>query len=64
MIELPNPLKSVRHSSYSKGRLVELVTLLNISILHNYEAKITSIEGRLKGYSKPPLLGIKLLTPV
>ena len=24
-----------------------------------YEAKITSIEDRLKGYSKPPLLGIE-----
>ena len=28
-----------------------------------YEAKITSIEDRLKGYSKPPLLGIEPLTP-
>ena len=24
-----------------------------------YDAKITSIDGRLKGYSKPPLLGIE-----
>ena len=40
-----------------------------IVVAHNigitiYEAKITSIEDRLKGYTKPPLLGVKLLMKI
>ena len=39
-----------------------------IVVAHNigftiYEAKITSIGDRLKGYSKPPLMGIEPSTP-
>ena len=35
-----------------------MVVAHNIGITIN-EAKITSIEDRLKGYSKPPLLGVE-----
>ena len=40
-----------------------IVVAYNIGITI-YEAKITSIEDRLKGYSKPPLLGIKPPIPL
>ena len=41
---------------------------LTIVVAHNiditiYEAEITSIEDRLKGYSKPPLMGTEPPTP-
>ena len=63
MIELPNSLKSVRHC-----KLPESQTSGHSSSsqywLHIYEAKITSIEDRLKSYLKPPLLGFEPPTPL
>ena len=67
IIELLNPLKSVRHCKLLKRQISRVVTLLNSSVIvvaHNiditiYEAKITSIEDHLKGYSKPSLMGIE-----
>ena len=42
--------------------------LVTIAVDHNivitiYKAKITAIEDRLKGYSKPPMLGIEQQIP-
>ena len=77
MIELPNPLKSVRHYKLPERQISRVSYTTNSSILvtygsaivvaHNigitiYEAKTISIEDQLKDYSKPPLLRIKLFS--
>ena len=55
------------HGQFHKGRPLYIHTYIHIH--HNigitiYEAKITSIEDRLKDYSKPPLLGIEPAIPL